>query len=98
MQSGELVDLNFKQDLSYGATDHSSPSAVEVNITGTGGFYDNEDWDEIFWDAQVVDDARVGLTGTGTNIAFLIYNTSAVNDSFVLQGVIVYYKDRRRTR
>lgn len=89
--------LSFNYDLTYGSDD-SAEGLSAVDLGGAGGFYDVDSWNTIFWDGQSVANAKAQLDGSGENIGFLIYNSSASARPFVLQGVTIHYDLRRLQR
>lgn len=100
-----VVDLRVGSDLSYGSSEVSSgltsitsTDVPEVDVFGGGGFWNDANWDEFVWDGQNISTARANLRGTGENIGFLIFNESAVTDSFILQGLTIHYDPRRLQR
>jgi hypothetical protein len=99
------LDLRIVQDLSYGSEESSSGQTNlvsndidQTDVFGGGGFWNSSQWDEFQWDGQSLSNARAPLSGTGENIGFVIFNESAVADSFILQGLTVHYDIRRLQR
>lgn len=91
------VLLKVAQDLSYAGRETGSYS-WEDSVIGGGGFYDLDNWDEIYWDSQVFNQARFELRGTGKNISLLFYQESATTEPFILQGCVLHYDPRRVSR
>ena len=91
------LDLKFVYDLSYGAA-NADGGAVDISLLAGGGFYDEGNWDEFYWDGQSVSTARANLTGTGENVSFSIFNETAITRPFILQGVTIHYDLRRIQR
>lgn len=91
------VLLKVAQDLSYAGRETAGHS-WEDSVIGGGGFYDLDNWDEIYWDAQVFNQARFELRGTGKNISLLFYQESATTEPFILQGCVLHYDPRRVSR
>ncbi len=99
------IELRIVQDLSYGSTESSSGQTDltasdidETDVFGGGGFWDSSNWDEFSWDGQNISGARAPLSGTGENVGFVIFNQSALADSFILQGLTIHYDLRRLQR
>ena len=97
LESQKPLDLKVISDLTYGSDDSSSGNA-DIDIAAGGGFYDVDNWDEFFFDGQTVSTAVAPLTGTGTNIGLLIYNSSAKVRPFILQGITLHFELRRLQR
>lgn len=105
LSSGRPMRLQFLHDISYGSPDFNtswSEAAVddieEQDVFGGGGFWNTSNWDEFYWDAQNISRCRGELDGTGENIGFVIFNSSAVVPPFVLQAITLHYDLRRLNR
>lgn len=94
------VTLVMAQDRNYGdQADGTSNWSDDVDTAwGGGGFWDLDNWGEVYWDAQLFDAARFELLGTGRNVSLLIYHKTATTDPFILQGVILHFDPRRVQR
>jgi len=105
LQALSTLTLKFTSDLSYGdpdiGTGQSTITTVDVpelDVFGGGGFWDSDNWDEFLWDGNNISRAQANLTGSGENIGFLIFNDSAKEDPFILQGITLHYDIRRIQR
>lgn len=105
ISANKPLDLKIASDLSYGTseissgiTDLTTSDVQEIGIFAGGGFWDEDNWDEFFWDGQNVATAVAQLRGTGENVSFLIFNESAVTRPFILQGLTIHYDKRRLQR
>lgn len=105
LSSQRQMQLQFLHDLSYGSPEFSTgwsevaPADVpEIDVFGGGGFWNDDNWDEFYWDGQNISRARAELDGTGENFGFVIYNSSAVVPPFVIQGLTLFYDERRLQR
>lgn len=88
------VSLSCSYDLSFAGTETTTFNWRD-RVVGGGGFYDRDNWDQIYWDAQTYTTARFELRGTGKNLSMLFYNASAVSEPFILQGITLHYDPRR---
>ena len=105
LSSRAPFNIKVVSDLTYGApevssgiTDLTVVDVPQIDIFSGGGFWDTDNWDEIYWDGQNIATARAQLGGTGENIGFLFFNESATTESFVLQGLTVHFDKRRLQR
>lgn len=105
LSSSRPLQFQVAQDLTYGSSESSSGIAntttidiPTVTVFSGGGFWDNANWNEFFWDGQNIATARANLSGTGENIGFLFFNDSAVSPPFILQGLTVHFDKRRLQR
>lgn len=105
LSSGRPLALRVGFDLTYGApevssgiTDTTITNIPTVDVFSGGGFWDNDNWNQFYWDGQNISTARANLRGTGENVGFLFFNDSAVTRPFILQGLTVHYDKRRLQR
>ncbi|MFA5632967.1 MAG: hypothetical protein WC997_15785 [Porticoccaceae bacterium] len=98
LETDRSVRLDLAYELSY--SDYMIPSnpSSEVQIIGGGGYYDIDNWDEIYWDAVTFASRGVPLSGTGRNISVLVYGNSATTRPFTIQTLEVHYLPRRLKR
>lgn len=94
----QTVRLSVSAELSY--SDYAIPAnaAGEIAVLGGGGYYDNANWDEIYWDAATYASRGIPLSGTGRNISILIYGNSATTRPFTIQTLEIHYLSRRLKR
>jgi len=97
LNSPQQQDLKFIVDLDYSGDEFIS-GTHDVSVFGSGGFWDSDNWDEFTWDGASIARARANITGTATNIGFMIFNETAYSDPFILQGMILHYDPRRLQR
>ena len=105
INSPAQVYLKFAADLSYSNQESSSAVAnltatnIPVsNVFGGGGYWDNIEWNQFYWDGQTISTARAQLGGTGENISFLIFHQAIVDTPFILQGLVLHFDPRRLQR
>jgi hypothetical protein len=91
------IDLKFTAELSYSSADVSS-SISTLTVAGGGGVWGSVDWNNFQWSSQSLSSAMAKLTGTGTNIGFVVYNKSNTAKPFTLQGITLHYENRRMVR
>lgn len=94
------VTLIMGQDRDFDDQSLGTSNWTETRDTifGGGGFYDLDNWDEVFWDSQTFTYARFELLGTGRNVSLLMYHRTATTEPFILQGVILHFDPRRTSR
>lgn len=94
LEAERAVTLLMSAELSYAGPETGSYT-WDDSVLGGGGFYDLDNWDEIYFDAQAISTARFELTGTGKNISLLFYHSSATTSPFILQGCLMHFDVRR---
>jgi len=97
LDSQKPLDMKVISDLTYGSDDAATGNS-DVSVAAGGGLWDVDNWDEFFFDGQTVSTASAGLTGTGSNIGLLLYNSTAKVRPFILQGITLHYDHRRLQR
>lgn len=105
INSPAQIYLKFAADLSYSNQESSSAvanlTAMNIpvsNVFGGGGYWDNIEWNQFYWDGQTISTARAQLGGTGENISFLIFHQAIVDTPFILQGLVLHFDPRRLQR
>lgn len=89
------VNLQVQPDYNYGDFGGSTGSlGVDMWATGGGGLFDGANWDGFIFDAGLVGQAYVNLTGVATNMGLLFNHTSTTDASFVLAAAHVQYEPR----
>lgn len=92
------VKLSITPDLDFSSPDVAASATNEMSVYGGGGYWDSSNWGEFAWDAETVSVPEMRLTGTGTNVGFLIHQQSAATRPYSLQGAIIHYEPRRLER
>jgi hypothetical protein len=91
-------DIRFSYELSYGQL-HTERSRVEaVNAIGAGGYWESNNWEELYWTSPLVDQQILSITGTGHNISLLFYGNSTLTDPFTINNVNLHFLPRRLNR
>jgi hypothetical protein len=85
--------------LSFGDDANTPNNGLSMDFTGSGGgYWDIDNWDEMYWDAEVYASRGIDLAGTGKNIQFVFYGNSAIIRPFVVQSLELHYHTRRLKR
>lgn len=99
LQTQGALTLLFAAEIDYGSPDALQPRTFTNDaIFGGGGYWETADWDEIYWDAQVISNAQFDLDGTGVNLSLSFIHESAVTPPFTLHSIQIDYEPRRRER
>jgi hypothetical protein len=91
------TELMMQPDFQYGLAD-VVPSSELVETYGSGGLWEVDNWDTIFWDAPEISQPEMSLTGTAINIALTFYSSTKLDFGHVLQGAFLHYTPRRLQR
>jgi len=88
-----FADYLISQHVSdYNIAQHVSDTEA---LIGNGGYWDLAFWEEFIWSSPVVASPSMQLTGTGKNIAFMIYSKSDIDQGHTIHGVSMNYTPRR---
>lgn len=94
LEADTNLSLQLKPEFDYGSREHAGHRIIDASITGGGGAFDNTNWNEFNWSAQVVSDAKVDIGGNGRNLAILVYHNSASDSPFTIYDATIQYSVR----
>jgi hypothetical protein len=92
------VTISVASDFSYGDPDLVPGAETEFSISGGGGFYDEANWNQVYWSAPIQGIATVELNGIGTNVSIAIISESTYDEPHTLSAVTYYASKRRNLR
>lgn len=92
------AEVSIVAEYANGTPDVQPTNAVVDTLTGFESAWDIGLWDSALFDATVVSDAYIDLTGTGDSISLIFYSTSDRDDAFTIKDVVYHYKPRRLLR
>lgn len=98
MTAQNYAALYIIPDFSYGSPDIPSHPSQEVSIQGSGGYFDVNNWDSFFYDAASIASPAIRITGTGSNIGFIIYSKNKIDMGHKIDGILLHYTPRRLVR
>ena len=90
--------MSITAEYTNGSVDVQPTDVQTDSLVGFKSSWDVGQWDSAVFDATVVSDAYIDLTGTGDSISLIFYNSSAKDDVFTVKDVIYHYKHRRELR
>lgn len=91
IQAAGRVDLKIKPLFNFNDPGSAAHRVSNLDIIGGGSNWDEGNWNEFIWSAQVNSEAYAELAGTGRNMAFVVYNNSATAAPFTFYDALVYY-------
>ena len=98
VQTSTRLSIKVLSELDYSAPEIPSNLFDIEEISGGGGFYGTDGWDEFYWDGESISSARAELRGTGENISFQVFNETAKAEPWTRQSLTVHYDMRRLQR
>lgn len=94
LEASSELSLRVKPEFDYGSAERGGHRVVDADIVGSGGEWDNSDWSEFTWSSQIVSEAKVDITGTGGNMALLVYHKGADTAPFTIYDATIHYSMR----
>ena len=90
------VLINFKQsfdldDGTYRPTGNQS-GVQDLNTVGNdGGVWAESSWDTFRWSAPMASQATAHIDGFGKSMNLLMWHSSAIDEPFTIQGLLIHY-------
>ena len=91
IQANGKADLKIKPLFNFNDPGSAAHLVSSLDIIGGGSNWDEGNWNEFVWSAQINSEAYADLAGTGRNLAFVIYSNSATIKPFTFYDALVYY-------
>lgn len=91
IQASGKADLKIKPLFNFNDPGSPAHRVSSLDIIGGGSNWDEGNWNEFFWSAQINSEAYADIAGTGRNMAFVIYSNSADIKPFTFYDALVYY-------
>ncbi|WP_020409805.1 hypothetical protein [Hahella ganghwensis] len=98
IQAAGAVSLRVKPLFNYNDPNSGAHRVDELDIIGGGSAWDEGNWNEFVWSAQVNSEALAEIAGTGRNVAFVIYGNSASERPHTFFDALIYYTLRNWQR
>lgn len=92
------ASVSITAEYTNGTPDTRATAAQSDTVTGSKSSWDIGLWNSALFDATVVSDAYIDLTGTGDSISLIVYSSSAKDDILTFKDVTYQYKSRRTLR
>jgi hypothetical protein len=87
----QTTEINFRQRFDYAdGTYGSSQTQIAEAIAG-GGIWGDAEWGAFRWGMPTKTNAEANVSGVGRNMSMLIWHTSALDNAFALQGLLIHY-------
>jgi hypothetical protein len=98
MEADGPLQLKFSQSLDYGSMNHAQSKGEVKGVFGGGGRWDEAAWDLFFWSNPDYSTPIIPLNGHSRNLSILLTGNSSYEHNFKLDGYVLSYIPRRRTR
>ncbi len=98
MDATAYASIRVQPEFTYGDEDTASHILQTATVQGGGGYYDEDDYEAIYYDARVVSAPEFQISGTGMNISNTFYSNTDLDQGHQLQGLLFHYTPRRQAR
>lgn len=98
LESVTNFTLQFQVDFDYASIEQASESLVAQTITGAGGYWNVDLWDDFVWSGTVISEPTAYISGTARNISVLIYSTLTYEEPYTIHGLLWRFTPRRLQR
>lgn len=90
--------LFMTADFGYGDPNQAPSVQTDFTFYGGGAFWDEANWDEFFWDAQIEGQAFAPMDGIGENVSVIFGSNTATESAHTLSTLTINYSQRRKLR
>lgn len=94
--AGPDATVAFTADFNYGTFQASVIDNFDIN--GGGGFWDEVNWDEFYWDAPTEGRGETDIDGIGANISLCLATSGKYEEPHTIHGLTLHYQWRRQRR
>ncbi|GAA0586747.1 hypothetical protein ACFQH5_20200 [Halomonas salifodinae] len=98
VEADHPFSMSVTFDLSFSEIYSASNGLQSFGFAGGGGYWNDSNWDEFRWDAEVFSSRGVPIAGSGRNISLLFYGNSKFIRPFTIQTLELHYLARRLRR
>lgn len=92
------VEIGMTADYAYADPDLPAITAQSFTIQGGGGFWDESNWDEIYWSAPVEGKAYCDLSGLGENVSITVISEATYEAPHTIHGITLHYSPQKLVR
>jgi hypothetical protein len=93
-EASPTATIRISADFDYGQADLIGMDPVDIVLTGGGGVWDVDSWDEFYWDSPLEGQGFAYIDGAGKNMSLLIAGETDDEPPHLLQGVTLFYSVR----
>lgn len=94
VDSGPRTVLGVVPEFTYGSPDQPPGRELVAEAHGSGGFWNEMEWDRFYWSAPTEGQMECQIDGMGTNISIAVASNSINDQPHVLHGMLLHYTAR----
>jgi hypothetical protein len=98
LDAGPDAEIGMTADFSYASEDQPSLAEQSFSISGGGGFWEEDDWDDFYWSSPVEGLAELHIDGIGTNVSITAVSSSTYEDPHTIHGLTLHFSYRKLKR
>jgi hypothetical protein len=92
------ANIGLTTETAYGSDFNPSGGFQNFDIKGSGGFWNEAEWDRFVWSAQYVGSAKARIPSRGENISMTFISESATEEPHTLSSLTIDFTKRKPTR
>lgn len=85
-------------EFAYADSDVPPSAEQEFSVRGSGGFWDEANWDEFYWSSPAQGLAEAWIDGIGQNVSIAILSEATHEEPHVLTALTLNFSPRRQIR
>jgi hypothetical protein len=92
------TSLGLTAEFTYADPDQPAAQSQSFTVQGSGGFWDEANWDEFYWSSPASGKATAFIDGIGTNVGIAVISTATYERPHIIHGLQVHYTARGLAR
>lgn len=92
------IALGLLAEFAYAASDQPPGQQQQFTVSGGGGFWNVNNWNDFYWSAPVEGRAFCHIAGIGENLSIAVVSEATYEEPHVLHGLILHYSYRGLVR
>lgn len=98
VDAGPGTALAVIAEFSYGNPDQPATAELDFTVRGSGGFWDEANWDNFYWSSPVEGLAEAYIDGIGRNVSLVIVSSTTYDQPYAVHGLTLHFSYRRLVR
>ena len=82
-------------ELEYGDPDEPISDELSFDVSGGGGYWNEDNWNEFYWSSQAEGIAEIDIDGEGANVSLILLSSQVYEESHTHHGLTLHFSQRR---
>lgn len=95
---GFSTTVSVSADYSYGDPDKPAGNEVSTEIFGSGGFWNESEWNRFQWSSRSQAYVPIDMNGIGSNVSLVFMSDATHDEAHTLAALTLNYSPRRQLR